>query len=110
MTRNNLISNLRGKILGYDEFTVGGGTLSVDDSLGDALTGEVGEFVEEVEVLEKNGAVWSDSQRVLVVVEGGSGGSCDNLLVSSIDHLKREIINSSSIQTRCLSVRLMILW
>ena len=62
---------------------MGGGALGVDDSLWDALTGEVGELVEEVEVTEEDWAVWSDGQGVLVVVEGGSGGGRNKLLLSS---------------------------
>ena len=84
---NNLISNLPGHVLGHNQLSMSGCSLGMDDSLWDALTGEMGELVEEMEVLEEDWAVWSDSQRVLVVVEGGTGGGRDELLVGCIYHL-----------------------
>ena len=45
-------------------------TLGVNNSLGDSLTSEMGQLVEEVEVLGQDGAAWTSSHRVLVVVDG----------------------------------------
>jgi len=60
------------------DITVGGRALGVDDTLGDALTVEMSELVNQGEVLEDDGATWPNSHRVLVVVDGISrgGGEC----------------------------------
>ena len=48
------------------------------DSLGDSLSVEVSEFVDQVEVLEQDWASWSGSHGVLVVVDGITSGSGQN--------------------------------
>ena len=45
------------------------GSLGVYDSLWNTLTGEMGEFIQKVEVLEKDWSVWSYRHGVLVVIE-----------------------------------------
>ena len=62
-------------------------TLSVNDSLGDSLTGKVSELIEEVEVLGEDGAAGASSHRVLVVVDGGAGACRDNRLHGRSDSL-----------------------
>lgn len=42
--------------------TVGGGSFGVYNSLWDSLTSEVGKFVDEVEILEEDGTVWTSSE------------------------------------------------
>ena len=74
-------------IVGDLNIAVCASTLSVDDSLGDSLTGEVSELVEEVEVLGKDGATGASSHRVLVVVDGGAGARRDNRLHGQSDSL-----------------------
>ena len=49
---------------------MGSGSLGVDDTLRDALAGEVSELVKKVEVLHEDGAVCAHSEGVLVIVEG----------------------------------------
>jgi hypothetical protein len=61
-----------------DTLTVGSGSLGVDDTLGNALTGEVGELVEEVEVLDEDGALGSNGKWVLVIVDGVALGVGDS--------------------------------
>lgn len=53
------------------------GSLSVDDSLGNTLSGEVGKLVKEMEVLDEDGAVGANSEGVIVVVDRMSLGVCD---------------------------------
>lgn len=60
--------------MGHFEITMGTSTLGVDDSLRDSFTVEVGQFVDKVEVLEKNRAVFAGQEGVLVVVNGRTGG------------------------------------
>ena len=60
--RSNIISDLN--------VTVSTGTLGVHNSLRDALTGEVGEFIEEMEVLGEDGTAGASRHRVLVVIDG----------------------------------------
>ena len=57
-----------GYILGNLEDSVGCGSLGVHDSLGDSLSVETSEFVNEIEVLEQDGASGAGSHRVLVIV------------------------------------------
>ena len=59
------------------------GTLSMHNSLRDALTGEVSEFIEEMEVLSEDGTAGASSHRVLVVIDGCTRASGDFL---SFDH------------------------
>ena len=42
--------------------TVGSGSFGVYNSLGDSLAREVGKLVDEVEVLEEDGTVWTSSE------------------------------------------------
>jgi hypothetical protein len=55
-----------------DEMTVRAGTFGVDDALGDALTIEVGHFLEQKEIFEHNRAARAHGQRVLVVADRAS--------------------------------------
>ena len=41
--------------------------LSVDNSLGNTFTGEVGKLVKQVEVLDEDGSAWTGGHGVLVV-------------------------------------------
>ena len=63
-----------GNVVGDFEVTVSTSTLSVDDSFGDSFTIEVGDFIDEVEVLEEDWAVFSSGQTVLVVIDWGTVG------------------------------------
>ena len=51
---------------------MGASAFSVDDSLGNALTGEVSKLVEEVEVLGEDGTTRTGGHGVLVVVNRGT--------------------------------------
>ena len=77
--------DLRSDIVGDLKITVGASTLSVDNSLGDSLTGEVSKLVEEVEVLSEDGATGASGHRVLVVVDGGAGAGRDDVFHSVFD-------------------------
>ena len=46
------------------------GTLSMHDSLRDALAGEMSEFIQEMEVLGEDGTAGASCHRVLVVIDG----------------------------------------
>ena len=46
----------------------------MDDSLGDSFTVEMGQLVDKLEVLEKDGAVFAGKEGVLVVVNRRTGG------------------------------------
>jgi hypothetical protein len=48
-------------------------TLGVDSTLGNTLTIEMGELVDQVEVLKKNGTSWTSGHGVLVVINWASG-------------------------------------
>lgn len=61
--------------MGHFEVTVGTSTLGVDDSFWDSFTVKVGQFVDQLEVLEQNWAVFAGNEGVLVVVDWSSGGS-----------------------------------
>ena len=61
---------------------MGSGTLGMDDSFWNTLTGEMSEFIEEVEVLEEDWSVGAGGQRVLVVIEGCTSGGGDQLWVA----------------------------
>ena len=61
---------------------MGSGALGMDDSFWNTLTGEMGEFIEEVEVLEKDWSVGAGGQRVLIVIEGCASGGGDQLWVA----------------------------
>ena len=63
--------------------TVGSCAFSVDNALGDPFSCEVGEFVDQVEVLKKNGAVGTSSERVLVVVDRVTLGVSDKCALHS---------------------------
>ena len=52
---------LRSHVFGNLTVAVSTGSLSMDNSLGDSLTGEVSKFVEEMEILGKDGAAGSGS-------------------------------------------------
>ena len=69
---------LRCDIVGDFNVSMGSGTFSVDDSLWDSLTGEVSEFVEEMEVLGEDGSAGAGRHRVLVVVDGRTRARRDN--------------------------------
>ena len=69
---------LRGHIIFDFDVAVGTCTFSVDDSLRDSLTGEVSQFVEQVEVLGEDGSAGAGGHRVLVVVDGGARARRDN--------------------------------
>ena len=58
--------------MGDDALTVGGGALGVHNTLGDALTGEVSQLVNQVKVSQDNGAAWTSGHGVLVVVDRGA--------------------------------------
>ena len=51
------------------EIPMGTGSLGVDSSFGDALSIEVGQFVDEVEVGDHDRAPFSSSKAVLVVID-----------------------------------------
>jgi hypothetical protein len=73
--------SLLGDVVGDNTFTVGSGTLSVHNTLGDTLTGEVSQLVNQVEVGDDNWALGTSGHRVLVVVNWvASGGRNDSLL------------------------------
>ena len=61
-------------------------TLSVNDPLWDSLTGEVSEFVEEVEVLGEDGTARASRHRVLVVIDRGAGTRRDSGLLHSLQY------------------------
>lgn len=74
-----------GDIICDFEFTVGSGTLGVDDTLGNALTIEVGKEVDQVEVLEQERTIRADALRSLWVEDGAAiGGGVNRLLVVAI--------------------------
>ena len=75
---------LPGHVVSDLDVAVGASTLRVHDSLGDSLTSEVSELVEEVEVLGKDGAAGASSHRVLVVVDGHARGRRDCVLLHSV--------------------------
>ena len=52
--------DLLGYVIGNFEETMGGGSLGVHDSLGDAFTGEMGHLVHKVEILHEERTTWSD--------------------------------------------------
>ena len=54
--------------MSYDDLTVGTGTLSMDNALGNTLSSEVGKLVKKIEVLDKDGSVVAYCEGVLVVV------------------------------------------
>ena len=51
------VGYLLGDIVSYDDLTVGTGTLSMDNALGNTLSSEVGKLVKKIEVLDKDGSV-----------------------------------------------------
>jgi hypothetical protein len=53
---------------------VGTSSLGVDNTLGDTLAVKVRNLVNQVEVLEQDGAEFAGSQRVLVVIDGVAYG------------------------------------
>ena len=59
-------------------------TFGVHDSLGNALPVELGELVDEVEILKEDGTFGSSSHRVLVVVDGRAGTGGEGLLLHLI--------------------------
>ena len=81
------ISYLRSDIVGDFKITVGTCTFSVYNSLGNSLTREMSKFIEEMEILSEDGASWTGSHRVLVVVDGGAGARRDNRLHGQSDSL-----------------------
>lgn len=54
-------------------------TLGVNNSLGDSLSVELGKLVDQVEVLEEDGASRAGSHRVLVVVDRHASAGCQSL-------------------------------
>jgi hypothetical protein len=56
------------------EVAVSTGALGMDGSFGDSLSVEVGELVNEVDVVEGDGAVFSGGDGILVIVNGSSVG------------------------------------
>lgn len=54
--------------------TVGTCALGVDNTLGDALAVKMRKLVNQVEVLEQDGAEFTGSHRVLVVIDGVAYG------------------------------------
>ena len=70
--------DLLGYVIGNFEESMGCGTLGVHNSLGDSLTGEVSELVEEMEVLSEDGATGTSGHRVLVVIDGSTRAGGDN--------------------------------
>ena len=73
-----------GDVMGDFEVAVSAGSLGVDDSFGDSLPVEFGEFVDEVEVLEEDGTVGTEGHGVLVAADGEAlgGGEVVGLGVS----------------------------
>lgn len=59
-------------IVGGFEEAVSSGALGMDDSFGDSLSVEVGELVNEVDVIEGDGSVFAGGDGVLVIVDGSS--------------------------------------
>lgn len=59
-------------------------TFGVDDSLGNSLPVELRELVDEMEILKKDGAFWSSSHGVLVIVDGRTGTGSEGLLLHLI--------------------------
>ena len=75
---------LLGHVISDLKNTVGCGSLGVDDSFWNSLTGKMSEFIEKVEVLEEDWAVRTSSQGVLVVIEGCAGRGGDQLWVGGL--------------------------
>ena len=75
--------------MGHFEITMGTSTLGVDDSLRDSFTVEVGQLVNKLEVLEKDWTVFAGEERVLVVVDGSSGGGGQGVAV--VGHGGKEV-------------------
>ena len=67
--------------MGDDTFTVGSGSLGVDDTLWDSFASEVSQFVKEVEVGDDDGALRTSSHGILVVVKGSALGVGDCVLL-----------------------------
>jgi len=72
---------LRSDIIGDLAISMSAGTLGVHNSLGDSLTSEVSELVEEVEVLGKDGATRTSRHGVLVIVDRRATARGNNFLV-----------------------------
>ena len=86
---------LRRDIVGDLDISMGTSALGMHNSLRDSLTSEVSEFVQEVEVLGKDGAARASRQRVLVVVDGGAAARSDNFIV---DHVVKVLASFYVIQ------------
>lgn len=61
-------SNILGDVVSHNAFTVCASALGVDNTLGDALTSKMSEFVNQVEVGEHDGTLGASSHGVLIVV------------------------------------------
>lgn len=62
-----------GKIVCGDKFAIGASAAGVYDAFGDAFAVEGGEFFEEVDVLEENGAFVADGLGVLIIANRRTG-------------------------------------
>ena len=60
------------------EFTVGSGAFGVDHTLGDALAVEMGQKINQMEVLQKEGAILTDPLRGFGVHDRTAIGGCVN--------------------------------
>jgi hypothetical protein len=83
------------EVMGNLEVSMGTCTLGVDDTLGDTLTIKVGEEVDVVEVLEKEGSVESSLLSGIRLVDWGTvGGGVDGAVLVLEDllgwHWKKE--------------------
>ena len=87
---------LRGDVVCNFKDTMSTSPLCVDNSLWDTLTCEMSKFIQQVEVLKKDWAIWSDRQGVLVVIEWSTSRSCDHLLLRRLYHLLINLINQAS--------------
>jgi len=78
-----------GDVIGDFEITVSAGTLGVDDSFGDSFSVKTGKFIEQVKVLEENGAVFTGGEGVLVVIDGSTVGGGHDGSVIIVIHWKK---------------------
>lgn len=86
-----------GDVMGDFEFAIGPRALCVHDALGDAFAVEVGEEVNQVDVLQEKRAVGADALGGVGVVDGAArGGGVDGVVfvlrVEHVEHGFREVV------------------
>ena len=65
-----LVKHLPCHIISDFKESVCASSFSMHNALGDSFSGEVCQFVEELEILGKDGSTWASSKWILVVVNG----------------------------------------